>query len=641
MVLRNIKNPKKAFWRLASIFIVLIAGVFLLVGGINGNHEDANAAVAPTSPVNNHNWPSVWGEVVKNVDLSNAIDLERVTESNSNQNSADLMFWDPVTQKLYIMYWNSSNQHKVCGLQITNAAGYGTLRAAPINLSPDGVFVMFEFSLTNGLPSTMTINDYRTCYTQTFPPGQSAFKDGVFNFGIEVKKFIVTYNVNGVRDLIIDNTGYVKNDTVIITDLIPNMPGCTFTGWLSDFNGVTYTFPGTFIMPDRNVELVAQCSINAHTITYLDEDGSLIINYTANYNGNTPKPADPTKQATPDCTYTFAGWTPAWEATVTGNKTYTASYTCTTNSYTVTWTNDDGTVLDTEDYDYGDLPTYKQATPTKPATAQYRYTFTSWAPAVVSVTGNATYVATYIRTVISYTVTFRDWNGNILRTQTVPYGGSATAPVNPTRGGYYFVGWDRGFGLVTSNITVWAQYNLIPVVIPYIPPYYPPVQPPIIPVVANVEPEPVPEPELPAPVVPVYAPRVVQQPAEQGEVLGVQDERHWALVNLILTIGTVLASIIVIIRYFTGKKDEEEERAEGTTKTEVNRRGAIRALSIIPAVGAVIAFILTEDMTLPMGWVDWWTILMVVIAVIQIVVLRASKRKIKKDRPQAQKVSYN
>ena len=58
-----------------------------------------------------------------------------------------------------------------------------------------------------------------------------------------------------------------------------------------------------------------------------------------------------------------------------------------------------------------------------------------------------------------YTVTFKDWNGQILKTQTVTKGASVTAPPNPTRDGYTFIGWDKGFTNVTSNLEVIAQYE--------------------------------------------------------------------------------------------------------------------------------------------------------------------------------------
>ena len=58
----------------------------------------------------------------------------------------------------------------------------------------------------------------------------------------------------------------------------------------------------------------------------------------------------------------------------------------------------------------------------------------------------------------TYTVTFKDWNGTVLKTQQVQYGGAATAPANPTRTGYTFTGWDKAFTNVTANLVVTAQY---------------------------------------------------------------------------------------------------------------------------------------------------------------------------------------
>ena len=59
----------------------------------------------------------------------------------------------------------------------------------------------------------------------------------------------------------------------------------------------------------------------------------------------------------------------------------------------------------------------------------------------------------------SHTVTFVDWNGTVLDTQTVAFGADATAPANPSRSGYVFAGWDTAFTAVTENLTVTALYH--------------------------------------------------------------------------------------------------------------------------------------------------------------------------------------
>lgn len=68
-------------------------------------------------------------------------------------------------------------------------------------------------------------------------------------------------------------------------------------------------------------------------------------------------------------------------------------------------------------------------------------------------------------------VTFVDWDGTVLKTETVEIGKSATAPTDPVRSGYNFVGWDVDFSNVIEDLTVTAQYELIPVVLSDFPPF--------------------------------------------------------------------------------------------------------------------------------------------------------------------------
>jgi len=58
-----------------------------------------------------------------------------------------------------------------------------------------------------------------------------------------------------------------------------------------------------------------------------------------------------------------------------------------------------------------------------------------------------------------YTVTFLDWDRTELHIEQVEQGKSATAPAAPTRDGYTFVGWDKDFSNVQSDLTVTAQYE--------------------------------------------------------------------------------------------------------------------------------------------------------------------------------------
>ena len=68
-------------------------------------------------------------------------------------------------------------------------------------------------------------------------------------------------------------------------------------------------------------------------------------------------------------------------------------------TYTVTWNNWDGSVLETDtDVVEDTVPTYDSATPTKAEDETNTYTFAGWTPEVVAATQDATYTATYTAT---------------------------------------------------------------------------------------------------------------------------------------------------------------------------------------------------------------------------------------------------
>ena len=72
---------------------------------------------------------------------------------------------------------------------------------------------------------------------------------------------------------------------------------------------------------------------------------------------------------------------------------------------------------------------------------------------------NLVYTVDYTEPAVIYTVTFKDWDGTVLKTEEVGSGGSATAP-EVSRYGYILTGWSVDFSEVRSDITTVAQYEI-------------------------------------------------------------------------------------------------------------------------------------------------------------------------------------
>ena len=58
-----------------------------------------------------------------------------------------------------------------------------------------------------------------------------------------------------------------------------------------------------------------------------------------------------------------------------------------------------------------------------------------------------------------FTVTFVDWDDTVIDIQIVEKGSAAAAPADPVREGYNFIGWDKEFSAVMSDLVVYAMYE--------------------------------------------------------------------------------------------------------------------------------------------------------------------------------------
>ncbi len=134
------------------------------------------------------------------------------------------------------------------------------------------------------------------------------------------------------------------------------------------------------------------------------------------------------------------------------NSKYTSSVSNTVSATfhapsIVTFVDWDGTALSTQIVNYGNSATV----PSNPS--RYGWTFEKWSGNYNSVTENRKVTAVYKRNV--YNVSFVDESGRLIGSkQKVEFEGAATAPDYTAPEGYTFLGWDKKFDYIESNLTV-------------------------------------------------------------------------------------------------------------------------------------------------------------------------------------------
>lgn len=494
----------------------------------------------------------------------------------------------------------------------------------------------------------------------------------------------ITYHYNfGGSTQTFEDRGYPKNTnaTVRSRDYVgfTAPTGYKFLGWATAPNGNVEYQPNTKVFVDANGDnnLYAVWQVKTYTVTWVNWDNkNLEVDENVPY-GATPKydGEEPTKAGNAQYSYKFTGWNPA-VSPVIGDVTYKAQFEEVTNTYNVTYDLDGGEWTEATNefpYEYKATVEVIKTVPTREG-----YKFSGWRSEEVTIENDA------------FTMPAKDvvlkavWEANPTPTpipseEPTPTPTPTPAPSEqPTEKP---TPTPAPTAEPTSEPT--ATPTATPSAEPTAEPTTEPTATPTAAPTATPAPNPNPATPTPAPVTPVV-PATVATPTptptatpsaaptatpsdnggkgdgnndgETGETINdnetpltngedIADNATplaglgtgaWALINLILTIVTTLLSILLLIGYIGKKKkaleDEDgnvvlDENGKEVMEYEKNKKGLWRLISIIPALIAIIVFIFTEDMTLPMIFIDKWTILHVVIALVQVVVMVLCKKK--------------
>ena len=325
-------------------------------------------------------------------------------------------------------------------------------------------------------------------------------------------EYTITYNLNGGTNAGENPKTYtVESEKIMLLE--PSKTGYRFDGWYSDAertNRVTEIAKGS----TGDVTLYAKWTIKAYTVSWNANGGTLDggnASVSAEYGSpvSEVKPANaPTKAATQEKEYTFAGWYTdpyngtelATDAKVTGDMTYYAHWTEADRLYTIEWWNEEGTEkIDSKQLAYGTPFTYQNQGDRgdKPGGAGYFWRFDGWytqpnkngdkLQETDAVQGNAAYYAGWNKEWYKYTVSFdsRGLLNNLglavdIPEQKVTYNELAAAPdlsayTDFTLAGWYYeqttkkngrttttkVDWDFATSRVTDDVTLMPKWSKI------------------------------------------------------------------------------------------------------------------------------------------------------------------------------------
>ena len=256
-----------------------------------------------------------------------------------------------------------------------------------------------------------------------------------------------------------------KTVTLIVEDAFlgcANLKKVYFTGDQAAWNGIEIQLGNENLQDAKLVVNYNGEELRDYIIVFQNWNGDVLATQTYEFGDTVIPPADPTRESDGTNRYVFAGWDKD-VTDCTGDATYTATYVTAEAGCVVVFKDWDGTVLSTNTYHYGDK-VVAPSDPTKAADNTYTYTFAGWDKEVVDCAGDATYTAVYTPTYIEYTVTFKDWDGTVLSTNTYHYGDKVVAPSDPTKAAdntytYTFAGWDKDVADCAGDAIYTATYS--------------------------------------------------------------------------------------------------------------------------------------------------------------------------------------
>ena len=293
-------------------------------------------------------------------------------------------------------------------------------------------------------------------------------------------EYTINFDSNGGTEVLSVNTD--DSSTITIPDN-PTKEGFVFGGWYWDNDAFQNPFSANSLLDtpvSSDMTVYAKWSpiippVYVYSITYLLDGGTNNQSNPVTFDSETVTLAivDPAKEG-----YTFDSWysdeafNTAFNFSALPNADITLYAKWIVNSYTLQYLDNDGTILQTAEYDFG----ASLNDVTAPIASKEGYDFVEWNQDLPLTMPARDLMITARYVIKEYTMSFNSNGGSEVSDITVAYETTIYAPENPTKDSYVFGGWYLDEGLtdyysfpttMIEDITLYAKWEILEYTINY------------------------------------------------------------------------------------------------------------------------------------------------------------------------------
>ena len=342
-------------------------------------------------------------------------DSKTFTSFNQGENTQS-----PVTVHCSYVSSNRATLYSSEAIAIIVSAGYTIteVKFSVYRAYSTNAITVTHGTLSNTNPgegATVTVSNVNDTQT-TLQSKQGSYSIDQIQVTYTANTYSVSYNGNGSTSGSTASQTKTHGVTLQLRNNGYSRTGYTFSKWNTQANGKGTNYnAGANYTVNAAATMYAQWTVNTYKVRFNGNGSTGGSMSDQNFTYGTAQ--NLTANAFSKTGHTFAGWATSPTGakaynnqqsvnnlTATNGGTFNLYAKWTVNQYTIKFNNYNGTQLQSSQVNYGATPAYTGATPTKPSTAAYTYTFNGWSPAIATVTGNATYTAQFTEQINQATV---------------------------------------------------------------------------------------------------------------------------------------------------------------------------------------------------------------------------------------------